>query len=351
MILRFLLCIPITLILIGCSSKKGDINKMPEEVEVLELIVPKDTINSPVSRWKKLQVKGTKLCDSRGDSIQLRGISSHGLQYPGAANITEKNICYLAEKWKCNVFRIVITAEDEGGGYYRNPTHKYRYLENTVKWCGESGIYCIITWGVLNPGNPQDSIYRNHYFPDKGKHIDMAKDFFTYCSRRFKKQKHVIYELCSEPNSRNYDGKNFKKQEHVKHLDGLKYGSIPLDSLNWWKGLVEPYCQEMIKVIRDNGDLAVIICGSPNYSQSPDIERARDFLDKNKNIMFGLNVYSDNRTEIIDKNGDTREETFVREHIRGTKLPITEKNEPLTTIAKIRCKLADSPIIPTTPSS
>ncbi|MFA6884757.1 MAG: cellulase family glycosylhydrolase, partial [Paludibacteraceae bacterium] len=177
--------------------KFGKVDSASLNVEVLPVMsYPK---GSPVDKWGKLKVAANKngvrsLCDQNGNPVQLRGLSSHGLQWSGVANITEANMKALRNDWNCNVFRLAIYVDEEGG-YSTNPTHRSRYVENVVKWCADNGMYCLIDWHTLTPGNPQDPKYRNR--PESG--IDLAADFFTYCARRFQNQKHVLYEVCNEP--------------------------------------------------------------------------------------------------------------------------------------------------------
>lgn len=45
----------------------------------------------------------------------------------------------------------------------------------------------IIDWHILNDGNPKS-------------HLSQAKSFFATMSKKYSKQKNVIYEICNEPN-------------------------------------------------------------------------------------------------------------------------------------------------------
>lgn len=245
------------------SSPFGKISPSSKEVEILmPMEYPK---GSPVDKWGKLKVaknaEGARcLCDEKGNPVQLRGMSSHGMQWAGVANITEENIKSLAKDWKCNVFRLAFYVDEEGG-YAYNPTHKTRHLENVAKWCAENGIYLLIDWHVHSPGNPQSAYYRKH--PCCG--VDLAADFFTYCSRRFQYQKHVIYELCNEPNSTK--------------------GEVT------WLRHIKPYCEEMLKIIRENDHDVVCICGTPEWSQRPQDVIGHEPQDENGNVYDNL-MYS-----------------------------------------------------------
>ncbi|MBO5863457.1 MAG: hypothetical protein J6Q59_04230, partial [Paludibacteraceae bacterium] len=74
---------------------KGDIDW--SFVDVAEPLPASDyPEGSPVWEWGKLKVapndKGVRvLCSDCGEPVQLKGFSSHGLQWSGAANVTSAN--------------------------------------------------------------------------------------------------------------------------------------------------------------------------------------------------------------------------------------------------------------------
>lgn len=53
-----------------------------------------------------------------------------------------------------------------------------------VQYATELGMYVIIDWHILSDGNLNS-------------HIKEAKQFFAEMSRKYKKQKNVIYEICN----------------------------------------------------------------------------------------------------------------------------------------------------------
>src|ERR1035437_9574693 len=55
--------------------------------------------------YGQLQVIGTNLCSSKGDPVQLKGMSLHGLQAVGDF-LSEASIKTLAEDWGCTVIRL-----------------------------------------------------------------------------------------------------------------------------------------------------------------------------------------------------------------------------------------------------
>lgn len=239
---------------------------------------------SPVAKWGKLKVdtmaNGVRcLCDQNGNPVQLRGMSSHGMQWSGVANLTEANMRALRNTWNANIFRVAVYVDEEGG-YAYNPTHRSRFVEDLVKWTAENGMYLLIDWHVLTPGNPMSRVYRNR--PENGK--DLAADFWTYCARRFQNQKHVIYEICNECNGVNYQNEKFGTS--------MKYEEPRIT----WLEHIKPYCEQMLKIIRSYDKDVVVICGTPNWDQRPQDVVGHEPVDENgkvyDNIMYTFHFYA-----------------------------------------------------------
>ena len=72
----------------------------------------------------RLHVEGTQLKDVNGEIVQLKGVSSHGLQwYPEYIN--KDALQTLHDDWKANVFRMAMyTAE---GGFLDGADQKKQY--------------------------------------------------------------------------------------------------------------------------------------------------------------------------------------------------------------------------------
>ena len=139
---------------------------------------------SPVALNGKLKVVGTQLVNACGNPVQLRGMSTHGPQW------FENCICpemldVLVDDWKIDVFRIAMYVQEQG--YVTNPNKWKNFIDTYVDECANRGIYCMIDWHVLNPGNPNAN-------------LDDAKDFWNYMSQKHGSKEHVLFEICNEPN-------------------------------------------------------------------------------------------------------------------------------------------------------
>ncbi|PFH22628.1 endoglucanase [Caldicellulosiruptor bescii] len=208
---------------------------------------------SVAGRLQIIEKDGKKyLADQKGEIIQLRGMSTHGLQWYG--DIINKNAFKaLSKDWECNVIRLAMYVGE--GGYASNPSIKEKVIEG-IKLAIENDMYVIVDWHVLNPGDPNAEIYKG------------AKDFFKEIATSFPNDYHIIYELCNEPNPNEPGVEN---------------------SLDGWKK-VKAYAQPIIKMLRSLGNQNIIIVGSPNWSHRPDFAIQDPINDKN--VMYSVHFYS-----------------------------------------------------------
>ena len=194
-----------------------------------------------------LKVKGSKLVDKNGKAIQLRGVSTHGLAwYPGYVN----NACFkqLRTKWHANVVRLALYTE-EYGGYCAggDQTELLNLVKKGVRLATKNDLYVIVDWHILQDGDPNI-------------HVADAKRFFSKVSSTFEGNNNVIYEICNEPNG------------------GTTWSQI------------KKYAKKVIPVIRKNDPDAVVLVGTPTWSQ--EIDKAAASPLKYSNVMYTMHFYA-----------------------------------------------------------
>ena len=195
-----------------------------------------------------LHVEGTKLVGSDGRPVQLRGVSTHGIAwFPDYIN--EAAFRQFRTEWGANVIRLAMYTA-EYGGYCSggDKTQLKNLIRSGVRYATAQDLYVIIDWHILSDGNP------NTYKED-------AKAFFSEMSKEFAANNNVLYEICNEPNG------------------GTAWQQI------------KSYANEVIPVIRANDRDAVIIVGTPNWSQYVD-QAAADPITGCDNIMYALHFYA-----------------------------------------------------------
>ncbi len=205
-------------------------------------------VRGGVSENGRLRVEGPRLVNERGEAVVLRGMSSHGLQWYSRF-LTREAIASTAERG-ANLLRVAMYIEE--GGYIDNPSVKNDLIKAVDTAIGLD-MYVIIDWHILSDGDPM-------------KRLGEAKAFFAEMAARYKDSPAVLYEICNEPN-----------------------GNIT------WEGNVRPYAEEVIAAIRAEAPEAVIIVGSPTWSQ--DLHEAAKSPLAEKNIMYSCHFYAGTHTE------------------------------------------------------
>ncbi len=197
------------------------------------------------------------LCDSNGDPIQLRGMSTHGLQWFGEI-VNNNAFAALSNDWESNMIRLAMYVGENG--YATNPEVKDLVYEG-IELAFENDMYVIVDWHVHAPGDPRADVYSGAY------------DFFKELADYYKdhpKNHYIIWELANEPSPNNSGGPG-----------------ITNDEAGW--EAVKEYADPIVKMLRKRGD-NIILVGNPNWSQRPDL--AADNPIKAKNIMYSVHFYT-----------------------------------------------------------
>lgn len=218
--------------------------------------------NTPFGKNGRLRVKGTTLVNKNGKAFQLKGVSTHGINWDvGEPYVNKKAIQNLRDEWGVNCIRVAMYTQEYNGYCITDSESKKKLLktiDTAVKSAKALGIYVIIDWHVLSDRNPK--VYQKE-----------AVAFFKTISKKYKKYNNVLYEICNEPNG------------------GTTWSDI------------KSYANEVIKVIRKNNKKSVIIVGTPTWSQDVDIA-AENPIKNRKNIMYAVHFYAGTHYEYnLDK--------------------------------------------------
>ena len=238
------------------TTKKEEITTNQEETTVKQEETTTTEIDS--SGISPLKVQGTKIVDASGKVIQLNGISTHGLSwFPDYVN--KESFKQIHDEWDANVIRLAMyTSEYNGYCAGGNKEELKKLIHKGVELATAEGMYVIIDWHILSDSNPNQNKAE-------------AIAFFSEMSKKYSSYTNIIYEICNEPN-----------------------GSCT------WSGDVKPYALEVIKAIRENDDDALIIVGTPTWSQDVDIA-ANDPIKGYNNIVYALHFYAATHKEWIQQ--------------------------------------------------
>lgn len=211
-----------------------------------------------VSDYGALKVSGTKLTSTKtGATAVLRGVSTHGINWDvGYPYISKEAFSTLRDDYGVNAVRLAMYTTEyfgycdkAGAGESQSQVQKTlkERIDTGVKAATELDMYVIIDWHVLNDQNPN-------------KYKKEAKAFFKEISKKYASQDNVLYEICNEPN-----------------------GGTTWDDIT-------KYANAVIPVIRENDPDAVIIVGTPTWSQDVDVAANKPL--SYDNVMYTLHFYA-----------------------------------------------------------
>ena len=226
----------------------------PDTAEAVAAVTLSES-GTPVANHGELYVDGTQIKDKNGKAYQLKGVSTHGIAwFPEYVN--KEAFQTMRDEWGVNVIRLAMYS-DEYNGYCSggNQTNLKGLVNNGVTYATELGMYVIIDWHVLGECDPNV-------------HKADAKSFFEEMSAKYAAYDNVIYEICNEPNG----------------------------GTTWSQ--VKSYAEEIIPVIKANNPDAIIIVGTPTWSQDVDIA-ANDPITGYTNIMYAVHFYADTHKDNI----------------------------------------------------
>ena len=239
----------------GKMDKVETTDKTDKTLDVTGGVAESDTKKTaedgtPFDNHGQLSVKGTDIVDESGSKYQLKGVSTHGITwFPDYVN--KDAFQSIRDDWDANLVRLAMYTDtgDSNGYCSGGDKDSIRGLVDAgVIAATELGMYVIIDWHILNDNNPNS-------------HIDDAKEFFDDVSAKYSSNHNVIYEICNEPNG------------------GTSWADI------------KSYAETIIPVIRKNDKNAIIIVGTPNWSQDVDIV-SEDPITGYDNIMYAVHFYA-----------------------------------------------------------
>ena len=210
--------------------------------------------STPVGMHGRLNIKETYIVDENQEPFQLRGVSTHGLQW-FPAFVNEGCFNTLRDDWKANVIRLAMYT-DSDSGYLGNMDGLETLMREGIDLATKAGLYVIVDWHCLSDGNPNA-------------HKDEAIRFFSEISAEYQNYPNIIYELCNEPNGADVT----------------------------WDNEVKPYCETLIATIRAIDKQGIIIAGTPTWSQ--DIHLAAQNPLEGENIMYALHFYADTHRDSL----------------------------------------------------
>lgn len=198
------------------------------------------------------------IVDEQGAPFQLRGASSHGIQWHDGYDFVNMGAYQsLRDEWGVNMVRLAAYVTQDG--YTEGAQSRMdEVIQRGVAAATELGMYVIVDWHIHeeNPHTTKPS----------------AEEFFTKYATMYKGYDNVIFEICNEPTE-------------VKWYDG---SGADLYS----------YCKDIAGIIRNCGSDALIVCGTNTWSQDVDDVAKKPLKDDGfDNILYTFHFYSGSHYE------------------------------------------------------
>jgi len=221
-------------------------NYCSAEVRITDSVI-KAGKKMPFELNGRLKLSGTKIVNQQDKAIQLRGMSTHGLQYRGNC-YNNTSLELLANGWGADILRISMYVQE--GGYASDPARYTAFVDSLVTKCYQMGIYALIDWHMLHPGDPNAN-------------TKLAKVFFEHVSKKHADKGNVLYEICNEPNNDKY-------------------------KVTW--PMLKIYAEQIVPIIRNNDPKSIIIVGTPEFAARPDLVIGNALSQEN--IMYTMHFYA-----------------------------------------------------------
>lgn len=229
---------------VACTGSVGGDDTTPPD--------PGDGTSSgtPVGVNGQVHVCGVHLCNQYDRPVQLRGMSTHGIQWFSQC-YNDASLDALANDWKADLLRISMYVQEDG--YETDPAGFTNRVNGLVDKAEARGMYALVDFHTLTPGDPNYN-------------LDRAKTFFASVAARNADKTNVIYEIANEPN-------------------GVS-----------WAG-IKSYAEQVIPVIRAADPDAVVIVGTRGWSSlgvsdgSDETEIVNNPVNAD-NIMYAFHFYA-----------------------------------------------------------
>jgi endoglucanase len=216
---------------------------------------------TPVELNGHLQVVGSQLQNEAGEPIQLKGVSSMWLNWESEGYAEDATaLRWMRNSWNLSVIRAAMgvdTPNDPGDNDYLTApeiakAQVYKVVDNAI----EAGVYVLVDFHAHKAYEQQAE----------------AVAFFSEVAAKYAGVANVIYEPFNEPTA-----------------------------INWPD--LKKYHEAVVAAIREQDPEALIVLGTPNYSQDVD-KAAADPVD-GTNLMYTLHYYACTHKATFRVKGDT----------------------------------------------
>jgi endoglucanase len=211
---------------------------------------------TPLELNGHLQVVGSELQNQDGEPVQLKGVSSMWLNWESEGYAEDATaLRWMRNNWNLSVIRAAMGVEP-AGAYLELPDVAKEQVYRVVDHAIEAGVYVLVDF----------------HAHQAYEHQDEAVAFFSEVAAKYAGVPNVIYEPFNEPK-------------------GIAWPEL------------KKYHEAVVAAIREQDEEALIVLGTPNYSQDVD-KAAADPVD-GSNLLYTLHYYACTHKASFRQKGET----------------------------------------------
>ncbi|MDR2578966.1 MAG: cellulase family glycosylhydrolase [Chitinispirillales bacterium] len=225
--------------------------------------------NSPVARHGQLRVVGNQIVGAHGNPVQLRGMSLYWSIGGGVDFYRAGVVQHLRSDWRADVVRAAMAVErnfnNNDRGFIADPEGNRSRLLTVVNAAIEEGMYVIIDWHSYQAElNQQQAI-----------------TFFQAMATEFRGVPNVLYEIYNEPNGS--PGRPANQNGGVE---------LPSNRNTPWFPTIRNYMQAVTDAIRAIDTANIILIGTPNWCQNPEVSTSPGNTINGKHLAYTAHFYA-----------------------------------------------------------
>lgn len=215
---------------------------------------------TPVELNGHLKVVGPQLQNEAGEPVQLKGVSSMWLNWENDGYAEDATaLRWMRNNWNLSVIRAAMGVDTENdtsdNDYLTAPEAASAQVYKVVDHAIEAGVYVLVDFHAHNAHELQAE----------------AVTFFSEAAAKYAGVPNVIYEPFNEP---------------------VGVG---------WPDL-KKYHEAVVAAIREHDEEALIVLGTPNYSQNVDLAAADPVAGSN--LLYTLHYYACTHKASFRQKGD-----------------------------------------------
>lgn len=213
-----------------------------------------------IQKWGRLKLNGKQLSSESGEAVQLRGWSSFGWQSNWGDCHQDGHLDQM-KAWNANIYRGAMYVTE--GGYNNDKTGFTNTTKHLIDYTAKIGMYYLCDWHVLTPGDPTSWDYND------------AENYFRTISSYVKEKgyKHVLYEICNEPNG-----------------------------VSWDK--IKEYADKILPIIQQNDPGACVVVGTPQWDQDIHLAQQNPISSSKYpqlNILYSFHYYACSHQQFLSR--------------------------------------------------